>query len=320
MTTMPAPLRIVSLIPSATEIVDGLGLGDALVGRSHECDYPPSVKALPVCTAPKFDPAGDSATIHSRVTDLLTSALSVYRVDLEVLETLRPTHILTQAQCEVCAVSLGDVEAAVAKLTHSQPQIISLEPNYLADVWADIERVGLALGVDATAAVVDGLKRRVQDCADRAAACTPKPAIACIEWTEPLMAAGNWVPELVELAGGTSLFGVAGQHSPWMTWEELVAADPDKLVIMPCGYDLAVTRRETEGLTRHPAWSTLKAVAQGEVYLVDGNQYFNRPGPRLVESLEILAEIFHPEAFAPRHQGQGWERWSPPAEVGQGRD
>lgn len=306
-----APLRIVSLIPSATEIVDVLGLTEYLVGRSHECDYPPTVKTLPVCTAPKFNPVGDSATIHQRVTDLLTSALSVYRVNLEILEVLKPTHILTQAQCEVCAVSLGDVEAAVAELTQSQPQIISLSPNELADVWADIERVGLALGVTSTAAVVKDLQSRVKALADQASSCTPKPTVACIEWTEPLMAAGNWVPELVDMAGGTSLFGTAGQHSPWMTWADLTAADPDKIVVMPCGYDLEVTRRETETLTLHPAWATLKAVRQGEVYLVDGNQYFNRPGPRLVESLAILAEIFHPDAFAPQHQGLGWEPWQP---------
>lgn len=307
------PLRIVSLIPSATEIVDALGLGDCLVGRSHECDYPPAVKSLPVCTAPKFDPVGDSATIHQRVTDLLTSALSVYRVNLEVLEALRPTHILTQAQCEVCAVNLADVEAAAAQLTGSQPQIISLEPNCLADVWADFERVGLALGVEQTAAVVAGLQGRVQACATQAAACGSKPTVACIEWIEPLMAASNWVPELVQLAGGTSLFGTPGQHSPWISWEDLIAADPEIIVIMPCGYDLAVTRREAQTLTHHAVWSTLKAVRQGHVYLVDGNQYFNRPGPRLVESLEILAEIFHPGVFDTGRQSQGWETW--PLEV-----
>lgn len=307
-----APLRIVSLIPSATEIVDVLGLGDCLVGRSHECDYPPGVAALPVCTAPKFDPTGDSAVIHQRVTDLLTSALSVYQVNLDVLEALQPTHILTQAQCEVCAVSLGDVESAVANLTHSQPQIISLQPNVLADVWADIERVGLALGVapDAVAACLNQLNQRLRDCADRAATCEPKPKVVCLEWTEPLMAAGNWVPELVQLAGGTSPLGAVGQHSPWISWDDLTAADPDKIVIMPCGYDLAVTRRETQALTQHSVWATLKAVQKGQVYLVDGNQYFNRPGPRLVESLEILAEIFHPQAFVPAHQGRGWELWA----------
>ncbi|HIK44020.1 MAG TPA: cobalamin-binding protein [Leptolyngbyaceae cyanobacterium M65_K2018_010] len=303
------PLRIVSLIPSATEIVAALGLGDYLVGRSHECDYPPTVKALPICTAPKFNPAGDSATIHQRVTDLLASALSVYRVNLEVLEALQPTHILTQAQCEVCAVSLAEVEAAAAHLTGRQPQIISLEPACLAEVWADLKRVGLALGVDQTAAVVAKLQGRVQACANQAAAGVPKPTVACIEWTEPLMAAGNWVPELVQLAGGISLLGTPGQHSPWISWDDLIAANPEIIVIMPCGYDLTVTRREAQTLTHHPAWSTLEAVRRRQVYLVDGNQYFNRPGPRLVESLEILAEIFHPEAFSPRHRGAGWEPW-----------
>lgn len=142
-------------------------------------------------------------------------------------------------------------------------------------------------------------------------ACNPQPQAVCIEWTEPLMAAGNWVPELVQLAGGTSRFGTVGQHSPWISWDDLVAADPDKIVIMPCGYDLAVTRRETQPLIQHPAWASLKAVQQGQVYLVDGNQYFNRPGPRLVESLEILAEIFHPQGFAPHHRGQGWDYLTP---------
>lgn len=307
------PLRIVSLIPSATEIVDALGLAGSLVGRSHECDYPPAVKALPICTAPKFDPTGDSATVHQRVTDLLASALSVYRVDLETLEALQPTHILTQAQCEVCAVSLAEVEAAAAQLTGSRPQIISLEPNCLADVWADIERVGLALGVEQTAAVAAGLRARAQACADRAAACGSRPTVACIEWIEPLMAAGNWVPELVDLAGGTSLLGTPGQHSAWLSWDELAAANPDIIVVMPCGYDLAVTRREAQTLACHPAWPKLKAVRQGQVYTVDGNQYFNRPGPRLVESLEILAEIFHPEEFGAAYQKWGWERWSPAA-------
>lgn len=311
------PLRVISLIPSATEIIYGLGLGECLVGRSHECDYPPEVQSLPICTAPKFDPAGDSATIHQRVNDLLTSALSVYRVKTDVLEALKPTHIVTQAQCEVCAVSLGDVEAAVAQLTHSQPQVISLEPNCLEDVWADIWRVGMALlpgdrqgTVDA---VLTALRERVESCAAQVSALA-KPTVACIEWTEPLMAAGNWVPELVQLAGGISCFGTIGQHSPWLTWDELVAADPDVIVIMPCGYDLAVTRRESQTLIHHPAWASLKAVRHRRVYLTDGNQYFNRPGPRLAESLEILAEIFHPHhcRYHPHHcryghQGRGWQ-------------
>ncbi|WOD38659.1 cobalamin-binding protein [Nodosilinea sp. E11] len=304
------PLRIISLIPSATEIVCALGLEDSLVGRSHECDFPPAVTALPVCTAPKFNPEGSSGEIHQRVSDLLTSALSVYRVDIEMLEALQPTHIITQAQCEVCAVSLGDVEAAVAKLTHSQPKVISLSPNRLAEVWHDISSTGVALlgeaGQAQVEAVLAGLKQRVQTCCDRTTDLTT-PTVACIEWTEPLMAAGNWVPELVALAGGKSLFGQVGQHSPWMSWDDLVTADPAVIVIMPCGYDLAITRRESAALVNHPQWAQLKAVQTGRIYITDGNQYFNRPGPRLVDSLEILAEIFHPDVFDYGYRGQGWQ-------------
>lgn len=311
--SMPSSPRIVSLIPSATEIVCSLGLGKFLVGRSHECDYPAAVNTLPVCTAPKFDPTGDSATLHQRVTDLLTDALSVYRVNLELLEVLNPTHIVTQAQCEVCAVSLGDVEAAVAQLTQSHPQIISLQPNRLAEVWTDIERLGTALGAEVapakTAAVLAAIQQRLEACAHRATAVTPQPTVVCIEWTEPLMTAGNWVPELVQLAGGRGLLASPGQHSPWMSWEALAAADPDVIVIMPCGYDLAVTGREAQALAHHPTWKTLRAVRQQRVYLTDGNQYFNRPGPRLVDSLEILAEIFHPDHFDYGHRGVGWRPW-----------
>ncbi|WP_035985736.1 cobalamin-binding protein [Leptolyngbya sp. KIOST-1] len=303
-------LRIISLIPSATEIVCALGLENFLVGRSHECDFPFAVKDLPVCTAPKFNPEGTSGEIHQRVSDLLTSALSVYRVDVGQLEALQPTHIITQAQCEVCAVSLGDVEAAVAELTASQPQLISLSPNRLADVWDDIYKTGVALlgeaGQVRAEAVLAGLKERVQVCRDRTAH-LPSPTVACIEWTEPLMAAGNWVPELVALAGGTSLFGQVGQHSPWLTWDDLVAADPEVIVIMPCGYDLTVTRRESAVLAAHPQWPLLRAVQAGRVFLSDGNQYFNRPGPRLVDSLEMLAEIFHPAIAAYGYRGRGWQ-------------
>lgn len=298
--------RIVSLIPSATEIVALLGMSDRLVGRSHECDYPESVKALPVCTEPKFNPEGSSAEIHGRVTDLLQSALSVYRIKTEVLEPLQPTHILTQAQCEVCAVSLGDVEEAVAQLTGIQPQVISLQPNVLADVWADIERVAAALGVSAVEQIA-ALQQRVEDCRQVTQSLEHRPTVACIEWSNPLMAAGNWIPELVELAGGQSLFGVAGQHSPWLQWDELMAANPEVMIFMPCGYDLQRTRQDAESLSHHPQWSSLKAVQAGEVYITDGNQYFNRPGQRLVDSLEILGEILHPHCFPSSYQGTGWE-------------
>lgn len=300
--------RIISLIPSATEIVAALGMTGCLVGRSHECDYPTEVRHLPVCTQPKFDPQGTSLQVHERVTDLLQSALSVYRVDTNALEQLRPTHIITQAQCEVCAVSLADVEQAVRALSGGQPQVISLQPDTLADVWNDIRRVAAALEVQ-EGKLLEALSARVEICAQQTRVPdAARPSVACIEWIEPLMAAGNWVPEMVDLAGGKNLFGVSGRHSPWLTWADLLAADPEVIVVMPCGFDLARTREESEALIRRPEWQNLRAARTGRVYITDGNQYFNRPGPRLVDSLEILAEILHPDVYAFEFENVGWER------------
>lgn len=300
--------RIVSLIPSTTEIVCALGFEGQLVGRSHECDFPESVRRLPVCTEPKFSPEGSSYEIDQRIKAILYQALSIYRVHSEILKELQPDLILTQSQCEVCAVSLRDVEEAVGEWLGSRPQIISLEPKALSDVWGGISRVAEALGVpEPGAELVKNLKQRVFAIAAMARTLSPGPTVACIEWIEPLMAAGNWMPELVEMAGGINLFGEAGKHSPWMTWEELVQKDPNVIVVLPCGFDIKRTREEMPALTRKAEWSRLRAVRSGRVYLTDGNQYFNRPGPRLVESLEILAEILHPDVFRFGHEGTGWE-------------
>ena len=297
-------LKIVSLLPSATEIVASLGLTNALVGRSHECDYPPEVQQLPVCTQPKFNPEGSSREIHARVTDLLQSALSVYEVKTEIIQQLQPTHIVTQDQCDVCACSLQDVEEAARELTGIKPQIISLQPNTLAEVWGDIQRVSAALGVEGETAI-SSLKSRVENV--RQSQKNICSTVACIEWTEPLMAAGNWIPELVEIAGGEALFGIVGKHSPWLKWEDLVIADPEVIIFMPCGFYLARTREDAKQLTRYPEWENLQAVHGGKVYVTDGNSYFNRPGPRLVDSLEILAEILHPEQFNFGYRSTAWE-------------
>ncbi|MGH9855817.1 MAG: ABC transporter substrate-binding protein, partial [Blastocatellia bacterium] len=215
--------RIISLIASATEIVCALGFEQQMVGRSHECDFPASVKSLPVCTSPKFEVEGLSYEIDQRVKAILQEALSVYRVDADLLERLQPTHIVTQSQCEVCAVSLKDVEQAVCQFTSSQPVIVSLEPNALADVWTDIRRVAKTLGAPERGdQLVKSLQRRMNEIAAKARTASSRPTVACVEWIDPLMAAGNWAPELVEMAGGVNLFGEAGKHSPWMTWEELV--------------------------------------------------------------------------------------------------
>lgn len=301
--------RVVSMIASATEIICALGCEAMLVGRSHECDYPPLVRQLPVCTAPKFDVAGNSRQIDERVKALLTDALSVYRVDDERLAALEPEVIVTQAQCEVCAVSLCEVERAVCARLQTCPRLVSLVPNALADVWTDIENVAEALGVpERGAELIASLRGRIDAIAAVSRALPQRPTVACIEWIDPLMAAGNWMPELVQLAGGINLFGEAGKHSPWLTWEALLERDPEVIVVLPCGFDIERTRQEMPALTGKPEWPRLQAVREERVFLTDGNQYFNRPGPRLVESLEILAELLHPGAFHFGHERMGWQR------------
>ncbi len=295
-------MRIVSLIASSTEIVCALGKGDMLVARSHECDFPAWVKSLPAVTAPKFPTDGTSYEIDQRVKAIVQEGLAVYRVDAAALEALKPDVIVTQSQCEVCAVSTKDVEAAVCQMIGSRPQVVSLEPNGLDDIWRDIARVAEALGVpERGRALVGELQARIEAVTARARGATRRPTVACIEWVDPLMAAGNWMPELVELAGGTNLFGTAGQHSPWMTFDELCARDPEIIVILPCGYDIARASQDLPLLAREQRWHSLRAVRDGRVFVADGNQYFNRPGPRVADSLEILAELVHPELFPPRH-------------------
>ena len=292
-------MRIVSLIASSTEIVCALGFEEQLVGRSHECDFPPSVKRLPVCTEPKFPTDGSSYEIDQRVKAILQEGLSVYRVKGDLLRELAPDIIITQSQCEVCAVSLKDVEQAVCEVLPSRPRIVSLEPNALDDVWRDIARVAEALEAPAVGAQ---LVRTLQAQMAKIAAQTRTlghPTVACVEWIEPMMAAGNWMPELVEMAGGRNLFGEAGKHAPWMTFDQLCARDPDVIVVLPCGYDLKKTREEMRAVD----WTKLR----GRIALADGNQFFNRPGPRLADSLEILAEILHPDTFAFGRKGRDWE-------------
>ncbi|HJQ39826.1 MAG TPA: cobalamin-binding protein [Thermoanaerobaculia bacterium] len=287
--------RIVSLLPSATEIVCALGYESALVGRSHECDFPRGIERLPVCTESKVRGAVTSEEIHARVDEILRHDLSVYRVDAELLRELAPTHIVTQVQCEVCAVSLRDVEAAITDWSGLAPRIVPLNPQTLDDVFEDIRRTAAAIGTSA-----EPLITRMQLSMDACVAnVAKKPRVATIEWLSPLMTAGNWMPELIEMAGGINLFGERGKHSPWLEWDALVNADPDVVLILPCGFGIAEIERDFHG------WPELRA----GVFLLDGNQYFNRPGPRLVESLQILAEVLHPERFSFGFEGKAWKQW-----------
>jgi iron complex transport system substrate-binding protein len=298
--------RIVSLLPSATEIVCALGLEHALVGRSHECDFPPGVERLPVCTAPKAGGDGTRA-IHENITAILQHDISVYSVDAGRLRDLRPTHIVTQIQCEVCAVSLRDVEAALASWSGSRPQIVALNPQSLDDVFGDIRRTADSVGAAAAGeSVIHSMMQRLDSIAAVTRDLPEKPRVATIEWMEPLMAAGNWMPALIELAGGINLLGEANGHSPWITWKQLAEADPDVITVFPCGFRIGETIRDWGLLESHAEWRTLRAVREDRIFVLDGNQYFNRPGPRLAQSAEILAEIFHPQAFDFGHRGTAW--------------
>jgi iron complex transport system substrate-binding protein len=300
--------RVVSLIASATEIACALGRGGWLVGRSHECDFPPEVARLPALTAPKFRVEGSSAEIDARVRAIVRDGLSVYRVDAEALGALAPDVILTQDHCEVCAVSLADVAAATCTWTGQPVEIVSLRPDSLADAYADIRRVALALSTpEAGEALVRRMQQRIDAVSARVAG-RPRPRVAFIEWVEPLMAGGNWMPELIEAAGGTNLFGAAGEHSGWMQWTDLAAADPDAIVVAPCGYNLARCLEELPLLEAKPGWSDLAAVRSSRVYFADGNAYCNRPGPRLADTAELMAEMLHPDAAGRRHEGTAWVR------------
>jgi len=301
--------RIISLLPSATEIVAALGLAHHLVGRSHECDFPAGVETLPPCSSTKVPADGTSYEIDERVKQIVAEGLSVYRVDADRLRELRPDVILTQTQCAVCAVTPRDLEQALCSWVGLAPTVVSLEPNNLDDVWNDIRRVGETLGVSSKAnELIDGARGRLEAIRARAKTAQSRPSVAAIEWMGPLMAGGNWMPELIEIAGGQSLFARAGEHSPWLDWSALAAADPEVILLLPCGFKIRQTIRDLNLLTENPAWPKLRAASEDRIYLIDGHHFFNRPGPRLVESAEIVAEILHPELFAFGHRGKGWIR------------
>lgn len=302
-------LRIVSLLPSATEIVAAMGMAPHLVGRSHQCDFPAAVLDLPALSATKVRLDGTSADIDRRVNEIIAQGISCYSVDAERLRALNPDVILTQTQCAICAVTPADLEEALDCWLDAAPVLVSLEPNDLSDVWADMRRVGRALGVDDAAhSAIVGLQARLARIRRTAAQADRRPTVAAIEWIDPLMAGGNWMPELIEAAGGESLFATPGQHSPWLEWSALAEADPDVILVLPCGFTIPQSLADIPLLTARPEWRELKAVREGRVFVIDGHHYFNRPGPRLVESAEMIAEILHPRLFGFGHEGSGWVR------------
>jgi len=303
--------RIISLLPAATEIVCALGLEHNLVGRSHECDFPASVKRLPVCSEANFADDLSSLEIDIKVKEILTEALSIYTVKREVIKELAPDVVITQAQCEVCAVSLKDVEEALDNYLDKESHILSLQPNKLGDIFEDIKTVAQALGVtDAGDVLVEDLQERVDIIRHKLKYVESRPTVACIEWLEPLMVSGNWIPEVVSTAGGSSILAEAGKHSPFVKWEDIQQANPDVIVVMPCGFSIERTMKEMNILLDLPGFAELLAVKNNRLYITDGNQYFNRPGPRIVDSIEIIAEIIHPKLFNFGYEGNGWIKFS----------
>lgn len=291
----PRP-RIVSLLPSATEIVCSLEAAENLVGISHECDFPAAVRGRPVLTRSRIDDRGSSRDLDAAVRSVVRDALSIYAVDDARLGELQPDVIITQDLCEVCAVSLDDVRAAVARLAHHERvRIVSLRPTRLADVLDDVERVAAGIGRRRLGAQVrESLAGRIRSLARRATAARSRPRVVSLEWLEPLMVGGTWMPELIELAGGNATGVDTGDPAPTISSQQLQALEPDVVVIKPCGFSLARTLIEQDVIERQVLHHLPSGV---RVYLTDGNAYFNRPGPRLVESIEILAACLHPALF-----------------------
>ncbi len=291
-------MRIASLLPSATEIVCALGLEDQLVAVTHECDFPPSIRGKPVVTSSLVSSQSSSAEIERHIRTLVHEGSSIYALDAQRLAELRPTLVLTQELCAVCAVSYPIVERAAHRLD-GDTQIVSLEPECLDDLFQHIRLVGRLSGREERAeSVVSGLRERVARISDRVRGLRPR-RVVCLEWIDPLYNAGHWTPELVGLAGGADPLGVARQPSRPIPWADVVAADPEVLVVMPCGFSLARTLVEMPSFAARPGWAELSAVRRGEVYAVDGNAFFSRPGPRLVDSVEIMAGLLHPDAVPP---------------------
>ena len=305
--------KIVTLIPSATEIVAFLGQKNSIIGRSHECDYPHGLNHVSKLTSPKINVEGTSGEIDKQINTILENSLSVYKVDVLKLKELNPDYIITQAHCEVCAVSLSEVENIVSKNLNKNTKIISLQPNTLKDVFNDIKRVAKELNIEneKNNGIIENLSVRIEKIKKLTSKQKNKPSVACIEWIDPLMMAGNWIPEMVEIAGGINILGKQGKDSHWIKFNEIAKKNPEIIIFLPCGFNIEKTKNELEKfLKKNNEWQSLKAYKNKKIFITDGNQFFNRPGPRLVESTEIFAEIMHPDLFNFNHREIGWIKYN----------
>lgn len=304
-------MRIVSLLPAATEICFALELGGDLVGVSPGCDYPPAARDLPKASRNLLNLDGKGSGETSRIVgERLASGGALYQVDAEALQKAEPEVILTQGLCEVCAPITDDVRSVASHLP-KKPKIVSLDPHALRDVLGDIERVGKTCGAAIPAArLVEDLRDRIGQVAYLASHTRDRPRLLCLEWLEPLFLAGHWVPEMVELAGGQNVLATPGEKSRRVEAKDVAMAAPDTAVLMPCGFDLDRTAKEAPVVTKQVWWQDLPASRRGHVWIADGSSYFNRPGPRLVTGLEILAHVLHPETFPRAPSPKDARRWT----------
>jgi iron complex transport system substrate-binding protein len=295
-------VRIVSTLPSATEIVCALGLEDELVGVTHECDYPPSVRSKPVVVRSVFDTSAmDAKSVDKLVSEYLRSGRPIYKVDVELLTRLQPDLVVTQEVCDVCAVSSSVVLDSVEKLS-KKPEVVTLNPHSLEDVLSDVLRVGEAAGrLDMARRLVDSLEARIQRVKREVSTRSVRPRVVCLEWLDPVYNAGHWLPQMVEYAGGKEVLGVKGAPSRRVGWERVLEADPEHLFLTVCGYDVERTIRELAALASRDGWPTLQAVREGNVYAMNGSWYFSRPGPRLVDGLEALALFLNSSRSQPQN-------------------
>ena len=306
-------MRIVSLLPAATEWVCAIGGAECLVGRSHECDAPSEIRDRPVVTVPTYESEGDSAAINEAVQSTVQEGLSLYDVDLERLRALAPDLVVTQDQCDVCAVSRPELEDRLAEWTDGSPTLFSMEPHTLKDILDEALRLGRVMDrFEDAMQVVGTIEKRIQKLRDRIGVdrrTDPEtlPTVACIEWLEPLMAAGHWMPDMVEMAGGRAVLGSAGKPTQRISWASLRDADPDVIACMPCGFSVEETQRDLHYLTEREGWDDLTAMQEGRVAVLDGDAYYNRPGARVGRAIEVLSSTIYP-SLSMEEAPAAWER------------
>jgi iron complex transport system substrate-binding protein len=303
--------RVISLLPSATEMIYALEAQNCLVGKSHECDFPEESAAIPTVSSSSISNSLSSLEIDNLVKEKVWEALSLYELNIDLIKQLQPDLIITQDQCKVCAIHLSDLESLIEKELGYQPKIVSFQPSSLDDFYANFRELGILLEQEEQASnLLEEYSDRIEIIKHKVKFVKHRPQILCIEWMEPLMSAGHWTPELIQIAGGEAVLSKSFNKSEYINIEDIIAAQPDGILIAPCGFTLERTRTELDALLNQEAWQGLKAVQKGHVFIADGNRFFNRSGPGLIDTAEMIAEILQVNQFYYGMEGHYWEQIS----------